>query len=248
MWEPQVNALTEAGYRCITYDRRGFGDSDKPWTGYDYDTMAADLHGLIEALDLRDVTLVGFSMGGGEVARYMSRYGADRIAQAALVSAVTPYMLKTEDNPDGVEREVLKDMMSNVRTDRIAFLDGFGKDFVNWDKLSDPISSDMLGYFKTIASFASPRATQQCITAFGETDFRPDMKAFVVPTLIVHGEEDQIVPIDVAGKQAAEMIPPQPLGVIDNAPHGLTATHTDKFNMLLLDFLKQGRERHSVDR
>lgn len=237
MWEYQTNALTAAGYRVVAYDRRGFGSSDKPWNGYDYDTMSNDLRELMTALDLKDVTLVGFSMGGGEVARYFGQFGAERVSKAMLISAVTPYMLKTDDNPKGVPQEAFDGFMKSVKEDRIAFLEGFGKQFVNWDKTGQPISEDLLNYNKTIASFASPRATQQCITAFGTTDFRPDMAKITVPTLIVHGDADQIVPIEVSAKQAAEMIADSRLEVIPNAPHGLNYTHTEKLNALMLDFL-----------
>ena len=174
--EYQINALTEAGYRCIALDRRGFGESDKPWDGYDYDTMSNDVHEVIQALDLQDVTLVGFSMGGGEVARYFGQFGADRVSKAMLISAVTPYMLQTDDNPNGVPQSAFDEFVTNVKEDRIAFLDTFGKQFVNWDENNGPISEDLLHYNKTIASFASPKATQACITAFGTTDFRPDME------------------------------------------------------------------------
>ena len=194
MWEPQVNDLADAGYRVISYDRRGFGDSGKPWTGYDYDTMAQDTKNLLDALDLRDAALIGFSMGGGEVARYVGNHGSHRINQAGLISAVTPYMLKTDDNPSGVEEEVFDDMMRGVKEDRIAFLDGFGKNFVNWEEANQPISQDMLHYLKTVASFASPKATQDCITAFAKTDFREDLKRFDIPTLIVHGEGGEARP------------------------------------------------------
>ena len=238
MWEYQIDALTDAGCRVIAYDRRGFGDSDKPWNGYDYDTLSNDLNELMKALDLQDVTLVGFSMGGGEVARYFGQFGAERVSKAMLVSAVTPYMLKTDDNPDGVPQETFDEFMQNLEKDRIAFLDGFGKQFVNWDKGGESISEDLLHYAKTIASFASPRATKQCVTAFGETDFRPDMEKITVPTLVVHGDADQIVPIDVSAKQAAEMVDNSRLEVIEGAPHGLNFTHTDKLNELMVDFLK----------
>ena len=238
MWEYQIDALTEAGYRVIAYDRRGFGNSDKPWNGYDYDTLSNDLKELLEALDLQDVTLVGFSMGGGEVARYFGQFGDERVAKAMLISAVTPYMLKTDDNPDGVPQETFDEFMQNVSQDRIAFLGGFGKQFVNFDKGGEPVSEDLLHYAKTIASFASPRATKRCITAFGETDFRPDMEKITVPTLVVHGDADQIVPIDVSAKQAHEMIEDSRLEVIEGAPHGLNFTHTEKLNDLMIEFLK----------
>ena len=200
--------------------------------------MSNDLNELMKALDLQDVTLVGFSMGGGEVARYFGQFGAERVSKAMLVSAVTPYMLKTDDNPDGVPQETFDEFMQNLNQDRIAFLDGFGKQFVNFDKDGDSVSEDLLHYAKTIASFASPRATKQCVTAFGETDFRPDMEKITVPTLVVHGDADQIVPIDVSAKQAAEMISDSRLEVIEGAPHGLNFTHTEKLNKLMVDFLK----------
>ena len=242
MWEYQINALTEAGYRCIAYDRRGFGDSDKPWSGYDYNTMSRDLHELMSALDLQDVTLVGFSMGGGEVARYFGQFGTSdqgRVSKAMLISAVTPYLLQTDDNPDGVPQDAFDEFMQNVKTDRIAFLDGFGKQFVNFDDLGgERVSEDLVHYNKTIASFASPKATQDCITAFGTTNFRPDMGKITVPTLVVHGDADQIVPLDASGKQAAEMIGDSRLEVIEGAPHGLNYTHAERLNELMLDFLR----------
>ena len=237
MWEYQINALTGAGYRCVALDRRGFGDSDKPWGGYDYDTLARDVHEVIQALDLQDVTLAGFSMGGGEVARYFGQFGADRVSKAMLISAVTPYMLQTDDNQDGVPQAVFDEFMENVKKDRIAFLDTFGKQFVNHDD-GNAVSDDLLHYNKMIAAFCSPRAMQRCITAFGTTDFRPDMEKFTVPTLIVHGDADQIVPLGVSAKQAAEMIEGSRLEVIEGAPHGLQYTHTEKLNELMLDFLR----------
>ncbi len=239
MWEYQINALTDAGYRCIAYDRRGFGDSDKPWTGYDYDTMSADLHNLIEELDLKDVTIAGFSMGGGEVARYLGTFGSDRISKAMLISAVPPYLKKTSDNPDGgLEQEDVDGFMQGVKGDRIAFLDDFGKQFVNFDKLGgDRISEDLVHYNKTIASFASPKATQDCITAFAETDFRDDLKKIDVPVLIVHGDADQVVPLEVSGQRSADMISDSRLEVIEGAPHGLNYTHTEKLNKLMIDFI-----------
>lgn len=238
MWEPQVGTLVDAGYRVIAYDRRGFGESSMPWGGYDYDTLASDLHDLLEELDLDDVTLVGFSMGGGEVARYFGRYGTDRVSQAVFVSSVAPYMLKTDDNPDGVPQKVFDEMMAGVKKDRIEFLGGFGKQFVGWSPLDHPVSEDLLGYLKTIASFAQPYATQQCITAFGTTDFRPDMPKITVPTMFVHGDADDIVPLNVSAKQGHVMVPGSRLEVIEGAPHGLNFTHTEHLNELLLDFLK----------
>jgi peroxiredoxin len=238
MWEYQIDALTDANYRCIAYDRRGFGESDKPWTGYNYDVMAADLHELIVQLDLKDAAIVGFSMGGGEVARYFGRYGSERVSKAMLVSAVCPYLLKTDNNPDGGMKQAdVEGMIQGVKDDRTAFLDSFGKTFVNWSKDEPTISQPLLQYNHTIASFASPRATKRCITAFSETDFREDLKKIDVPVLIVHGKADQIVPAEVSAHRSAEMIADSQLELIENAPHGLNFTHPDQLNNLMLDFL-----------
>lgn len=238
MWESQVNALTEAGYRCVAYDRRGFGESEKPAGGYDYDTMATDLHDLIVALDLRDAVIAGFSMGGGEVARYFGRFGADRVSKAMLIGAVPPFLLKTDDNPDGVDGQVFDGMLAGVRQDRIGFLDGFVRQFYNLNENPSAVSEDFLLYNKAIAWFASPLATQQCILAFGKTDFRPDMPKISVPTLVAHGDADRIVPLEVSGQKAAEVIANSRLEVIAGAPHGLTATHADQLNRVMLDFLR----------
>ncbi len=237
MWEPQVNALTDAGYRVITYDRRGFGSSSFPWDGYDYDTFADDLRDLMVHLDLNDATLVGFSMGGGEVARYFGKYGKDRVGKAAFVSSVAPFMLKTADNPDGAPMSVFEDMLANVKEDRLAFLDGFGKKFVGWGLMDHPISADMLHYAKMIAAMAQPHATQECIMAFGTTDFRPDMPKIDVPTLFVYGDADDIVPPKPTAIQGHEMVAGSRLEVIEGGPHGLTLTHTEQFNRILMDFL-----------
>jgi len=242
MWEFQMAPLVEAGYRVVAYDRRGFGASSKPWTGYDYDTMASDLNDLLTALDLRDVTLVGFSMGGGEVARYMSRYGTGtdttgRVAKAALVSAVTPFLVQTDDNPDGVPMEVFDDMRAGVRKDRPAFLHDFLRTFYGVGVLRHPVSEAFLDYNFMVTVHAQPHATYECVGAFAETDFRADMPAFTVPTLVVHGDADKTVPIEASGARAAEMIPGARYEVISGAPHGLVATHADAFNRILLDFL-----------
>ena len=238
MWEYQVAPLIEAGYRVISYDRRGFGESGEPWDGYDYDTMAADLKALLEEKDITDAVLVGFSMGGGEVARYLGTYGSERIAKAMFVSAVTPYMLKTNDNPDGVEKSVFEEMKQGVKTDRIKFLDGFGKQFVNADKLPDATSEGLRHYNKMIAAFASPKATLDCIEAFAATDFRADLKKIDVPTIFIHGDADQIVPLEVSAKRAVEMVEGAKLETIANAPHGLNFTHTEELNKAMLEFLK----------
>ena len=237
MWEPQIFRLTEAGYRVVAYDRRGFGSSGFPWDGYDYDTFAADLKDLLTDLDLRDVTLVGFSMGGGEVARYFGRYGSERVGKAVFVSSVAPYMLQTDDNPDGVPAEKLDEMKQNVKEDRAHFLDGFSKQFVNWGVVSHPISDELRDYAQLIARMAQPKATYDCIDAFGRTDFRPDMSRIDVPTLFVHGDDDQVVPIDVSARQGHKMVAGSEIEEISGAPHGLNLTHTDRFNEILLGFL-----------
>ena len=238
MWEGQINALSEAGYRCVAYDRRGFGESGRPTEGYDYDTFASDLNDLVRTLALKDATLVGFSMGGGEVVRYLSQYGDEgRIAKAVLVAAVPPYLLKAADNPEGVDGSVFESMIAAVTHDRISFLGEFFPNFYNLDAEGRDIGADTLAWVKSIAWSASPLATRQCITAFGTTDFRADLAAITVPTLVVHGDADRIVPLDISGRKSAAAIAGSRLEVIAGAPHGLTVTHGDALNALLLDFL-----------
>lgn len=239
MWEGQVNALTEAGYRCVAYDRRGFGDSGRPTEGYDYDTFASDLNDLIHTLALKDAVLVGFSMGGGEVVRYLARYGdEERVSGAVLVGAVPPFLLETADNPGGVAGSVFDGMLAAVKANRITFLEEFLPNFYNLDAEGRDLSADVVAYAKSIAWPASPLATQQCITAFGTTDFRQDVAGIAVPTLVVHGDADRIVPLEVSGQRTAAMIAGSRLEVIAGAPHGLTATHGERLNALLLDFLQ----------
>ncbi len=238
MWEYQINSIVEAGFRCIAYDRRGFGDSDKPWTNYDYNTLAKDLEDIITKLELSEVTIIGFSMGGGEVARYIGNYGTSKLSKAALISAVPPFMLKTEDNPEGLEKEVFEGFKKEIKKDRPSFLQGFGKQFVNFDKVGDRISQEMADYYWSIACKASPNATLDCIDSFGLTDFREDLEKFDIPTLVVHGDADQIVPIEISGKKSAELIANSEYHVVEEAPHGLVLTHTAEFNKILLDFLK----------
>ena len=237
MWEPQVPVLTAAGFRAVAYDRRGFGHSGFPAGGYDYDTFAADLNDLLTELDLRDAVLVGFSMGGGEVARYLSRYGTERVAGAVLVSSVTPFLGQTDDNPDGVPQHVFQDMLKDMTTDRAAFLQSFNKKFFNDGLLTHPVSQGQLDYAFAIGVMAQPLATVESAKAFANTDFRNDMTAFTVPTMIVHGDADQTVPIEASGERAAKMVPSARYEVISGAPHGLYQTHTEAFNTLLLDFL-----------
>ena len=238
MWEKQIMALVEAGYRVIAYDRRGFGESFKPWNGYEYDTFAADLNTLLTELDLREVVLVGFSMGGGEVARYIGTYGTQRVAKVVLMSAVTPFLLKTTDNPDGVDPSVFDGMLQGLSKDRPGFLEAFGKMFVNWDTDGKEfLSPAALQHSWDIAVWASPKATLDCVKAFSATDFRKDLAKFTVPTLILHGDADQIVPFAVSGQRAHALIPGSELVVIQGGAHGLTYTQPDKVNEALLGFL-----------
>jgi len=237
MWEYQLNALVSSGHRVIAYDRRGFGRSSQPWDGYDYNTLTDDLKAFIDQLKLEDVTLIGFSMGGGEVVRYFSRHGGVGVSKVVLISAVTPYMLKTESNPDGVPQEVFDAIRDEIAEDRIGFLEGFGKTFFGVTLINNPISKPLLEYYRSLCAVASPRATSECLKAFSSTDFRSEMKLVNVPTLIIHGDEDKTVPIDTTGKQSAKSIPNNTLIVYDGAPHGLFYTEREKLNADLVRFL-----------
>ncbi len=232
-WEHQALALTEAGFRVIAFDRRGFGRSGQPFKGYDYDTMADDLGSVIQALDLRDATLCGFSMGGGEVSRYIARHGTGKLRQAVLISSIAPFMKKTDDNAHGVDEDVFAQMKEGVRSDRPAFMKDFFPGFFG-NSASDP----MLHWAWSMAMMASPKATLDCIDAFGHTDLRPDMEAFDLPTLVIHGTGDDIVPIDTAGRAAAKAIKKAELKEYEGAPHGLIATHAEQLNKDLIDFLR----------
>jgi non-heme chloroperoxidase len=237
-WEAQVPALVEAGYRVVAYDRRGFGASSQPWGGYDYDTFAADLQALLEHLDLRDVTLVGFSMGGGEVVRHIATYGTERVAKAVLAAAIPPYLLKSGDNPDGgLDEATIAQFEGGVKGDRLAFLDEFTKGFFAAGDRTDLISEPQRIYARDIAAFASPKGTLDCIAAFGRTDFRADAAKISVPTLVIHGDSDAIVPFEVSGKRSHELIENSRLILVEGGPHGLNATHADEFNRALLEFL-----------
>lgn len=236
-WESQVPALIAAGYRVITYDRRGFGNSSQPWNGYDYDTFAADLHTLIEHLDLTRATLVGFSMGGGEVVRYIGRYGTARIAQAVLAAAVPPYLFRAGDNPEGaLDDATIAQFQGGVTHDRLGFLDTFTTGFFSAGGTL-LVSEVVRTYNRDIAAFASPKGTLDCIAAFGRTDFRGDLAAVQLPTLIIHGDSDGIVPFEASGRRSHESIKGSKLVLIKGAPHGLNATHAEQFNSALLDFL-----------
>ncbi|RZS93632.1 alpha/beta fold hydrolase [Aquimarina brevivitae] len=238
-WEQQIWAVVEAGYRCIAYDRRGFGHSDEPWDGFDYSTLASDLHSIITKLELKDAILVGFSMGGGEVVRYCTDYGTDNISKVALISSIIPLVAQKPDNPDGVPQKELDNIMKALQNDRVDFLTDFHKNFYNYDQLKDRVSQAQLEYDWTIAAEASPRATIQAAKAWAETDFRSELKNVNVPCLIVHGDADNIVPIETSADQAAKHIENNTYKIIKNAPHGLNVTHKHELNDALLSFIKQ---------
>lgn len=246
MWEYQLDDLVNAGLRVIKYDRRGFGKSGKPWGPYDYDALTEDLHAILEQLDLRDAVLVGFSMGGGEAVRYISRYGTDRVSGLVLVSAVTPYLAKTADNPDGVEESAFAEMMTQMKEDRIKFLDDFGKKFFSVSLVNHPVSTPLLEYYRMLAAVASPQATQQCALAFAHTDFRRDLEAIHIPTLIIHGDDDKTVPIQSSSDRTAQMIKGADYRVYEGAPHGLFYTHRQQLNSDLIEFCRQGARAGST--
>ena len=237
MWEHQLAELPKHGMRVVAYTRRGFGNSSKPWDGYDYDTFADDLKAVLDELNLQNVTLVGFSMGGGEVARYMSRHGGARVSKVVFVSAVTPYLLKTNDNPEGVDQDVFDGMVKKIREDRFDFLSTFGKQFFGVGLISRPVSQATLDWMQSICQLASPRATEACVRAFSETDFRRDLAAIQVPTLVIHGDNDQTVPIKNSGARMGEYLKQATYIVYDGAPHGLFVTEKDKLNQDLTAFI-----------
>ncbi len=237
MWEYQVTTLIKHGIRCITYDRRGFGKSDYPATGYDYNTLAGDLKAIIEGLDLQDVTLAGFSMGGGEIAKYFSLFGGERVKKVVLISAVVPYMLQTEDNPAGVPQEVFDKMAKAMTEDRPTFLEGFNKDFYGVDLLNHPVTEAYLANAGNKAMESSPIATIECAKAFATTDFREDVVKINVPTLIIHGKADKTVPIAATGDQSAKLINGATYFIYENAPHGLWFTEKETLNNDLIEFI-----------
>ncbi|MFJ5956837.1 alpha/beta fold hydrolase [Paenarthrobacter sp. NPDC092416] len=238
-WEKQTAALLDAGYRVVTYDRRGFGKSSKPTLGYDYDTFAADLKTILETLDLNDAVLVGFSMGTGEVARYISTYGSARVAKAVFLGSLEPFLLKTDDNPDGVPQEVFDGLAESVKADRYAFFTEFFKNFYNSDTFlgTERLSQESVEASWNLASqsgaFASVAAQPTWLT-----DFRADIPKIDVPALIVHGTADNILPIDVTGRRFKDALPSAEYVEIEGAPHGLLWTHGTEINEALLGFLK----------
>lgn len=236
-WEDQAMAIAEAGYRAIACDRRGFGRSSQPWSGYDYDTLSDDLAAVIKHTGEHNVVLVGFSMGGGEVARYMSRHGGKSVAKAALISSVVPFRLKTPDNPLGTEQDAFDKTARALHEDRAGFLSEFFTKFFGVGTKGNAVSDALLQHMHNIAMQGSLRATLECLKAFSSTDFRGDLAHFTMPTLIIHGTEDKTVPIEASSRLAAKGIRQATLIEYEGAPHGLFATHKQRLTRDLLAFL-----------
>jgi non-heme chloroperoxidase len=245
-WEKQVPALLNAGHRVITYDRRGFGKSSQPTTGYDYDTFAEDLHKLITHLELRDFALVGFSMGGGEVARYFGKYGSKGVSKAVIISGVPPFLLKTPDNPEGLDQSVFDGLEKAISADRYAFFTEFFKNFYNTDVLLNKrVSEQAVQASWNVAAFSSATASLACVPTWHE-DFRKDLSAIDVPALVMHGNADRILPISAAGARTGKLIKGARMVVVNDGPHCITWTHADEVNTELVNFLGKGAAKHAV--
>ena len=237
-WEKQVPELLDAGFRVITYDRRGFGNSSKPTTGYNYDTFADDLHKLVSHLKLHDFSLVGFSMGGGEIARYFGKHGSKGIKKAVFIGAVPPFLLKTQDNPEGVGQDVFDGIQKAISTDRYAFFTEFFKNFFNTDTLMGKrVSEETVQACWNLAATSSAKASYDCVPTWHE-DFRKDLSRIDVPTLVIHGDADRIVPLSASGEKTAKLVKGAKLVVISGGPHCITWTHADEVNSALVNFLK----------
>ena len=238
-WEKQIPSLIEAGYRVIAYDRRGFGHSSKPASGYNYDTLAEDLNKIMTKLNLRDAALVGFSMGGGEVARYLGKYGSERVSKAVFMSAIPPFLLRTSDNPEGVDGSVFDGMKKAIKADRPAFLSEFFSNFYNVDILKGTkISDEVVRLSWNVGASASPKGTLDCVSAW-LVDFREELKRINIPVLIMHGDADRILPLASTGKRTPEFVKGSRLLVIEGAPHGMNWTHAEEINRELLAFLNE---------
>lgn len=236
-WEKQERVLLDAGYRVITYDRRGFGQSSQPTIGYDYDTFAADLNALLEHLDLNDVVLCGFSMGSGEVTRYLGQYGSARVRKAALLGAIPPFLLKADDNPEGVDGQVFEDIKRAIVADRYAYFEDFLNNFYNVDKLAHSRISDQAWQASfVVAAGASPYATYACVDTW-LTDFRADLAKIDVPVLVVHGTEDRILPFEATAQRLPALIKDVRLVPVHGGPHNIAWTHPDEVNDALLAFV-----------
>src|SRR5437879_1235112 len=241
-WEKQLPVLLDAGYRVITYDRRGFGRSSKPTSGYNYDTFAQDLHRLVGQLELHDFALVGFSMGGGEVARYMGRYGSKDVSKAVFISSVPPYLLRAADNPEGVDGSVFEGIQKAILADRYAFFTEFFKNFYNTDQyLGTRVSEQAVQSSWNIAASSSATASLACVPTWRE-DFRKDLARVQVPSLVIHGDADRIVPFASSGQRTANMAPGARLVIVKNGSHCITWTHPDEVNTALLNFLKEEKK------
>lgn len=238
VWERQTVGLAAQGLRCVAYDRRGSGDSGRPVDGYDYDTLTDDLAALMERLDLRGATLVGHSMGGGEVARYIARHGADRVARAVFVASTTPFLLRTEGNPDGVDGAVFDEMIAGLRADREGYLAASAPTFFGDGLPGISVPAETRERMVRLACRSLPEAVLATVRSFSETDFRADLRAVAVPTLVVHGDADANVPLDLCGRRTARAIPGSRLEVYEGAPHGLPITHADRLNRDLLAFVR----------
>lgn len=237
MWEHQIAFLASNGYRVLAYDRRGFGKSSKPYGLEGYDVLADDLAALMNQLNLSGATLVGMSMGGGEVVRYLSRHGSARVSKAVLLSSIAPYLLKTDSNPEGVPIEKLDEMRENIKKDRFAFLQEFAPQFYGRSVVHHSVSQGVLDWTFSMAVQASTKSTYDGVGTFGETDLREEMKGLTTPFLIIHGTGDKIVPIDASARAAAKLLPNSTLIEYDGAPHGLLMTEPDRLNGDLLNFL-----------
>jgi non-heme chloroperoxidase len=245
-WEKQTAALLAAGHRVITYDRRGFGKSSQPAAGYDYDTFAEDLHKVVTQLQLQDFALAGFSMGGGEVARYLGRYGSKGVSKAVIIGGIPPFLLKTADNPEGVDGSVFEGIQNAIAADRYAFFTEFFKNFYNTDLLlGKRISQEAVQASWNVAAGASATASLACVPTWHE-DFRQDLARIDVPTLVIHGGADRIVPIGAAGLRTAKLVAGARLKIVKDGPHAITWTHADEVNAELVEFLGKGSARQTA--
>jgi len=245
-WEKQIPVLLAAGHRVIAYDRRGFGKSSQPTTGYNYDTFAADLHAVVTHLKLRDFALVGFSMGGGEVARYIGKYGSKDVSKAVIIGGVPPFLLKTADNPEGVDGSVFEGIQNAVATDRYSFFTEFFKNFYNTDvNLGKRVSEQAVQASWNVAAIASATASLACVPTWHE-DFRADLGRVEVPTLVIHGDADRIVPINASGQKTAKLVKGARLVTIKDGPHAINWTHADEVNTELVNFLGKGATKRAA--
>jgi non-heme chloroperoxidase len=245
-WEKQVAALLAAGHRVITYDRRGFGKSSQPTAGYNYDTFAEDLHKLLSHLNLRNFALVGFSMGGGEVARYIGKYGSSGVSNAVFISSVPPFLLKTADNPEGVDAAVFEGIQKAVASDRYAFFTEFFKNFYNTDVfLGKRISQEAVQASWNVAAGASATASLACVPTWHE-DFRANLARIDIPTLVIHGDADRIVPLSAAGQKTAKLVKGARLVTIKDGPHAVNWTHAEEVNAELVSFLGKGAAKQAA--